>query len=318
MSQKELSEFVSSGRECPTCGTECASERGVKIHHKKAHGESIAGVETECPVCGDTLRVKPYKLEECTEGPYCSYDCAGTDKRDRVELECEACGDSFIEPKRRDWRRFCSQQCFGDYNSGENHRWYDGGLVEVDCMACGTTLTRKRSRVEGYNRHFCDKDCESNWKKDHLNGAEHPSWKEDETTECEWCESVFPHPPSRDAKFCSMECAGKAQSERQTGSNNPYWRGGRDFYTRVRANLSDTGWRTIADRIRDEHDYECYKCGGSQAENGKKLDVHHIIPVMDGGLNEDWNLIPLCQSCHKTVEWYTVNKIVGQEPILAE
>ena len=30
-------------------------------------------------------------------------------------------------------------------------------------------------------------------------------------------------------------------------------------------------------------------------------DVHHIKPLRDGGTHEDYNLMPLCHSCHSTV-----------------
>jgi len=40
-------------------------------------------------------------------------------------------------------------------------------------------------------------------------------------------------------------------------------------------------------------------------ESAEKLDLHHIIPLLAGGVNEEWNYMTLCRSCHITVEHYT-------------
>jgi len=63
--------------ECPTCGRDdFESDRVVKIHHKKVHGESIAGVELICEECGDTYRVPP--STEKRGSRFCSRDCQTT------------------------------------------------------------------------------------------------------------------------------------------------------------------------------------------------------------------------------------------------
>jgi len=46
---------------------------------------------------------------------------------------------------------------------------------------------------------------------------------------------------------------------------------------------------------------ECEHCGGGFQDSA--LHVHHIIPLVAGGTNGEYNLIPLCESCHATVEW---------------
>lgn len=42
---------------------------------------------------------------------------------------------------------------------------------------------------------------------------------------------------------------------------------------------------------RDEN--QCRYCGSD-----KNLDVHHIVPAVDGGDHTEGNLITLCKSCH--------------------
>ena len=50
---------------------------------------------------------------------------------------------------------------------------------------------------------------------------------------------------------------------------------------------------------------ECEKCGKRKSKSS--LDVHHIIPLGDGGINEFDNLIALCKRCHD--EWHSVEGI---------
>ena len=53
----------------------------------------------------------------------------------------------------------------------------------------------------------------------------------------------------------------------------------------------------LKEQVRFRDKYLCRKCGCSQLENGKQLDVHHIdYDKMHNLLN---NLISLCMSCHR-------------------
>jgi hypothetical protein len=64
-------------------------------------------------------------------------------------------------------------------------------------------------------------------------------------------------------------------------------------YRSVR-NEFDRKWRLlILDRDRDK----CRVCGET-----RRLDVHHIVPIQEGGLNEYSNLITLCGRCHGKAE----------------
>jgi len=95
----------------------------------------------------------------------------------------------------------------------------------------------------------------------------------------------------------------------RTGQDHPNWRGGKHLIDALRKELRPSWW-TVRD---DERADECYKCGASDC----KLDVHHIVPVSAGGTNESWNLMTLCESCHRTVEAYT-RQFDAFRPVLAE
>ena len=55
-------------------------------------------------------------------------------------------------------------------------------------------------------------------------------------------------------------------------------------------------WKRIRDRYARAHPYceECFKHGIMTPVD----EVHHIIPVSEGGRHVDDNLMSLCQSCH--------------------
>ena len=43
--------------------------------------------------------------------------------------------------------------------------------------------------------------------------------------------------------------------------------------------------------------FKCTKCGKKDM-----LEVHHIIPVSEGGTNEKTNLQTLCVQCHRNIK----------------
>jgi len=61
-------------RDCPSCDESFDTERGVKIHHKRVHNESIAGVAVDCDWCGTTFYKKPSYVERY-EHLFCGRDC---------------------------------------------------------------------------------------------------------------------------------------------------------------------------------------------------------------------------------------------------
>lgn len=59
-------------------------------------------------------------------------------------------------------------------------------------------------------------------------------------------------------------------------------------------------WQLIKRRILERDNYRCQHCG----RVGGNLQVDHIIPLEQGGSNDDINLQVLCSECHqqKTTE----------------
>lgn len=131
--------------ECPTCGREdFKSPKGMKQHHARTHGESVSYSVYECDNCGSEVEKK----------------------------------DSAVTGNV-----FCDRECFFEFDSerksGPEHRWYEGGPLEVECEWCGSVLERDRHEVEQRDAFFCDHACFAEWKASSENWAKenHPAWK---------------------------------------------------------------------------------------------------------------------------------------------
>lgn len=55
------------------------------------------------------------------------------------------------------------------------------------------------------------------------------------------------------------------------------------------------------DVIIDEKGRECEHCGGTTESGAESIEIHHIIPIEDGGGNEMDNLAVLCNRCHRAL-----------------
>jgi len=51
-------------------------------------------------------------------------------------------------------------------------------------------------------------------------------------------------------------------------------------------------------QLKRRYGFRCLKCGVSEAETGKVLDIDHIIPFANGGANDISNYQPLCEKCN--------------------
>lgn len=141
MCDLENDDNQSDGSQCPTCGETFADDHAMKTHHGHAHGESIAGVEVECPWCGGTRRVKP-SYAEANENIFCDEDCYGA------------------------W--------LSGRETGEDHPLYD--RVEVECAWCDSPKLVQPHRAERNRRHFCDPGCWGSWSQANRVGEDAPAW----------------------------------------------------------------------------------------------------------------------------------------------
>lgn len=215
MRQSTLQEHKAFG--CEICGKELNTEVGRKIHQTRVHGNGAKKTYVcDRDGCDNTFENYPSRLEgRGREKFYCSRECQNKGQKSGEMVTCAWCGDEV-------YKQDCMLDSMGDY--------------DID-------------------NHFCDKECETQFKRH--------NWVRD---------------------------------------GHPNWQGGNSGINAIRKMLSPVSWQETARNVRKDSG-GCYVCGGES--KSRDLDVHHIIPVASGGTNGEWNLMALCQSCHRRVERYT-------------
>lgn len=63
------------------------------------------------------------------------------------------------------------------------------------------------------------------------------------------------------------------------------------------------GWFKIREKVFEKYGRCCSMCGSNQ-----NIEVHHKIPIREGGTNELENLIPLCRDCHQEIHHFVFSK----------
>lgn len=225
-------------------------------------------------------------------------------------MVCEWCGSTFRRHKsvsKLSDSTLCSQECFGEWKSMEfqgskNPQW-DGGITTVECGWCHEDIEQYPCHVRQNN--FCDSECMGNWKSKNLTGVHSPRYSGgDIESECLNCSEVIYRNPYElehsERHFCSNMCQG--EWIHNNPNQNPHWNGGIsiNLYKTIRREFNDVSWSTTRNSVVNDNDV-CKMCSTSE----QTLQLHHIVPIMSGGMNGKWNYMKLCPTCHRNVEQYT-------------
>lgn len=233
-----------------------------------------------------------------------------------VTISCDWCDEVYeTYPSRisEDKNNFCSRECSTEYKRRDQ--------ITVPCAWCGDTVRVPPSRQSdfgeyGIDNHFCNKNCESEFKSNVWVGEDHPKYDGGkETVLCEECGTEYSVKPAKVSytRFCSAECRdmnNRVEAVDTTCSvcgdlvsRKPYDIGDgavtcsdacfRKFLSDIRSGESNPAWnggketyygsnwneeRRIA---LSESGYKCSICGVSRDEHydmyGRDLNVHHRI-----------------------------------------
>lgn len=268
-----------------------------------------------CRTCGKSFQ--SYKA-----GGYCGMPCyrkaqkAGEyigSRGHRADLvrSCDRCGAKVIAGKRTTRRcntcqhTYCSREC------------YDAARTAIrearkrPCDHCGKPYIAPntgKSRIR-----FCSAECRFiGLKAEPITCIQCGVW----VTPVRLNKATGRFVSQCNRKVCSDECKRerfRTNPERKAkisaafkGEKHPNWQGGRP------PQLHRSTWDRIADAIRDRDGHKCQRCGKGEAENGRTMDVHHIVPRREclslDIANHPDNLTTLCQACHMWVEWATAQK----------
>jgi len=263
----------------------------------------------------------------------------------KTVLNCDYCGDEFEKYTYRitDGNNFCSKDCRVAFQQEDNH-------YEL-CSNCGDDVKIPPSRRKGeygdyhLENHFCDKECESEWKSENWVGEKHPNYKENTVVlEFEECGAEYTTHKSakKTSRFCSRGCQNSNYAADHVTKDcdncgkevsRPQWRfkGENAFCSKTcygewwseqQRGSGNPAWkggrsgitavrRMLGSQSWDKTAREVRAGAGRICEKcgefqpHRELSAHHIIPVASGGTNGHWNLMALCESCHGVVEEYT-------------
>ncbi|OLD63445.1 MAG: hypothetical protein AUF65_02275 [Chloroflexi bacterium 13_1_20CM_50_12] len=192
-------------------------------------------------------------------------------------------------------KTFCTRECYDQWKADQRTS------EERACTICGKLRRFDASKLKRNDLFFCSMKCRGAWTSKENRGENHPRFKGLVTLMCKYCKKEFERTRTSFKKnnkkfFCSDHCVYAYMRNIQRGENHPYWRGGRYPYY-------GEDWREKQRRVRNRDNNTCQECGITKTQNGKNLQVHHILPRSQGGTNDMANLILLCNSCHLRQEW---------------
>jgi len=193
-------------------------------------------------------------------------------------VECPTCGDQFGHTQGMKTHHALAH---GESIAG----------VVCECEYCGEEYRADPGEAE--ERQYCSQEC-----------ADRSRRVERLEFTCENCGESFGRAPGlaqyNANRFCGPDCYGEWYSENRSGMNSHAWRGGNsDLYNHIRANIGPLSWPRARENARESGDV-CHLCGERPVR--RNLQMHHIIPILTGGTNGGWNLLPLCPTCHRKVE----------------
>lgn len=180
------------------------------------------------------------------------------------------------------------------------------GKITIGCATCGKAVTYYPSAA----RKYCSRSCASRAAATNptsvitrQRGTKARNAQEPVSLVCPTCHASFGVKPShaKRRRYCSPACMAAAYTSTQTGENGPNWQGGGPTYY-------GPSWRT-AQRLVRGRDKVCLHCGMTPEQNGRSLDIHHIVPFVAFGLarhseaNVLTNLMSLCRSCHSKADY---------------
>ncbi|MDY6817285.1 MAG: HNH endonuclease signature motif containing protein [Halobacteriales archaeon] len=235
----------------------------------------------ECPTCGTRLDTEQgVRIHHTTvhDEPLPNRVCSG-------------CATEFYDPKAR--RKYCDD-C--NPNAGEHNGNWQDARETTTCRRCGASFEYYPSDKDGI---YCP-DCVA--ESDEFLGtpyAETIDVARRETT-CNQCgvsmtvlESEWHRGHGR---FCSREC----HNEWMRIEDRP----GPSGYCKP--------WWSIKRQALDRDQHRCQSCGITAGELNQEPDVHHIVPVREFEDPTEAhtldNVICLCRSCHRRIEFQSFDK----------
>lgn len=171
-------EFKSSNKEQKFCSVECWSKstNNSLKKDKKKDNLSCKKILVKCDYCG-----KDYSKEQSrvsiSKHHFCSRECMGKFKANRIDIICDQCGKKFKQTPykiKQSINHFCTKECAVNFQKNR---------TIIKCDYCGEEIEVKNRNLKLYDHHFCNKECYDKWKSINLIGENSPSWDSTKTQE---------------------------------------------------------------------------------------------------------------------------------------
>lgn len=178
---------------CYTCGIGIARKNGKFCSRSCFAKGNIKKINAKCLSCGKEFKAKLSKAS-IGHGKYCSRSCFHKSLIRQVGRSCETCGNYFSVNNYRakvGIDKYCSIGCSVIGKSKKLTK----DCESKDCEFCGNNFKSIRKK------RFCSSSCRYSFISKKMDKRKEK--------ECESCSKVF---YTKDGRYCSIECAGKARS----------------------------------------------------------------------------------------------------------
>lgn len=208
---------------CKSCG------ENLKVSNFSKSKNMKDGYENKCKKCRQEQRKKYIgKCEVCGKGfkaakkatRFCSSDCQGIARRDRVETKCSYCSKKIeiIKSLYENYKdHYCGQSCRTEHLKvlmlRENNSNYN--KVKYRCDGCNKEIDVIPSKIKNQKYIFCSKECYKDNIGKFFEGENNPNYNR-EIKECLNCGQHISRKPSQFRHkncFCSSKCSNQYNSK---------------------------------------------------------------------------------------------------------
>lgn len=160
---------------CPTCGRPFETVHGMRVHHSNVHGDPLPN--RTCRGCGEPFYDLRSERRYCPDCPPHKGENNPNWRGGKTKGTCIECGAEFEYYPSEKPGRYCPE-CVADDSitcTPPQDHWGEGS-TNVSCEHCESSISVYRSKAEGQDTFFCDRDCYAQWLSEIR--REHGKWRE--------------------------------------------------------------------------------------------------------------------------------------------
>lgn len=193
---------------CPTHGE---VQTKAKTHYESEYGCRDCFQESQkkdkifksCEYCGEQMDIT---LSRESKKRYCSYECMGKAKDNKIENICMVCHKPYlIIQSRKDTSMCCSRECSDEYSRAKQLADHVETRIINYCKVCEKQIITKPSE----NQVYCSLECRNIGETGKYTMENNPNFKRVKT-ECDYCkEPIFVKSHKFEIQkhnFCSNKC----------------------------------------------------------------------------------------------------------------